>query len=158
MKHLIQILVLVYLVSISSLFSHSYKKKTLSSHEHGVGILNIAQDGDNLIFEFEAPGADIVGFEYESKEEEDITKVKNALDILSNYKNIISPASSADCKLESSSAKVINEGTHSEFLSNYKFNCKDIKNLKIIKIFGSNKKSAYVINKSKRMLNVKGHF
>ena len=174
MKNSIKIIILTYLISTSLLFSHSTKKKTLSSHEHGVGILNIAQDGNTLIFEFEIPGFDIVGFEYQAKKEEDIKKVKKALNILSNYRNMISPSGSAECTIDSSSAKVINEGKHSEFISSYKFNCKNIENLKIIyvnyfknfenskklniKVFGSNKKSAYVINSSKRILNVKGHF
>jgi len=87
---------------------------------------------------------------------------------------MVLPSGSAQCILESSSAKVINEGKHSEFLSNYKFNCKNINKLKVIyiknfnsfkageklniKIFGSNKKSIYVINKNKKILNVKQHF
>ena len=169
-----RLLILIYLISTSLLHAHSNKKKSLKSHEHGVGVLNIAQEGSTLLFEFEVPGFDIVGFEYEAKEEEDINKVEQALSILSDYKNMIIPSGTAGCKIVDSSAKVINEGKHSEFLSNYTFSCKKISELKIIyikyfsrfenskklniKIFGSNKKSAYVINKSKKILNVKGHF
>lgn len=164
----------IFVLTISFLHAHSNKKKSLKSHEHGVGTLNIAQDENTIIFEFEIPGSDIVGFEYLAKEEEDIKKVKDAIDILSDYKNMILPSGAGKCKLLNSSAKVINEGKHSEFLSNYKFNCENLAELKIIyiryfknfengrklniKIFGENKKSAYVISKTKKIINIKGHF
>ena len=114
--------ILVFIFTISFLFAHSNKKKSLKSHEHGVGTLNIAQDKNNIIFEFEIPGNDIVGFEYLAKEEEDIKKVDDAIDMLSDYKNMILLSGAGKCKLLNSSAEVINEGKHSEFLSNYKFN------------------------------------
>ena len=63
---------------------------------------------------------------------------------------------------------------HSEFISSYKFNCNKISKLKIvyikyfksfengkklnIKILGEKKKSVYVIEKSKKLINVKNHF
>ena len=171
---MIRLLIIFYLLSTTVLLAHSNKKKSLKSHEHGVGVLNIAQEGKTLLFEFEIPGFDIVGFEYKAKEKEDIKKVENAINILSNYKNMIMPSGSAGCEKINSSAKVINKGKHSEFLTSFTFNCEKVSELKIIyikyfskfensqklniKIFGNNKKSAYVINKSKKILNVKGHF
>lgn len=170
---LVKILIIFCLLYTSSLFSHD-KKKSLKSHEHGLGTLSISQDKNILLFEFEAPGFDIVGFEYIAKKEEDKQKIKDALGILSDYKNIILPSGSADCELINSSANVIYEGNHSEFLSSYKFYCNKVSDLKIIyikyfnkfqncvktniKILGQNKKSAYVINKSKKIINVKNHF
>lgn len=161
---LIRMFILFYFISIAFLSAHSNKKKTLKSHEHGVGILKIAQYDKFILFEFEIPGFDIVGFEYEAKDAESKKKVKNALSILSDYKNMIKPSGSAECKEIESSSKVINEGNHSEFLSSYKFNCNKISDLKIIyikyfksfanskklniKVFGDKKKSAYVISKS----------
>ena len=35
-------------------------KKTLKSHEYGVGILNITQEDNSILFKFEIPGFDIV--------------------------------------------------------------------------------------------------
>ena len=150
-------------------FTPSFEN-SMNLHE----LRNIAQEGNSVIFEFEIPGFDIVGFEYEAKEEDDINKVENALEILSDYKNMIMPSGSAECEKLESSAEVINEGKHSEFISSYRFNCKKISDLKIIyikyfnnfenskklniKVFGNNKKTAYVITKSKKILNVKDHF
>ena len=170
---LFRIIILLVLLPCLTL-AHSTKKKSLDTHIHGVGTLNIAQEGNILLFEFEIPGNDIVGFEYEAKEKEDLKSVNNALKTLSDYKNMILPSGSGKCKLETSSANLVNEGKHSEFISSYKFNCNNIKELKVvyikyfknfvngkklnIKIYGENKKSAYVISKSKKIINVKNHF
>ena len=150
------------------------KKKSLKSHEHGVGILNIVQEKNILQFEYEMPGYDIVGFEYKAEKKEDVGKVKKAINILSDHKNMIKPSGSAECKNIGNNAKVIYEGKHSEFISKYKFDCKNISELKIIyikhfskfdyskklnvKIVANNKKSAYVIDRSQKILNVKGFF
>ncbi len=169
---LLRIFILIFLIpSFSN--AHS-KKKSLDTHIHGVSTLNIVQQGKILLFEFEMPGNDIVGFEYEAKESNDTKKVENAINILSNYKNMISPSSSAECKLQTYSADIINEGKHSEFISSYKFNCSNISKLKIIylkyfksfqngkklniKIIGEKKKSVYVVERSKKLINVKNHF
>ena len=98
-------------------------KQSLSAHEHGVSVLNIVQDMNRLSFEFEMPGFDVVGFEYKAKKKDDIKKVRNALNVLSNYKNMIVIPAEANCEEEKKSAKVINEGSHSEFLSEYVLNC-----------------------------------
>ena len=171
---LIKFFILLYFISTSTIFAHDKKKKTIKAHEHGVGILNIVQDGNTLVFEYEMPGFDIVGFEYKAEKDDDIKKVNDAINILSDYKNMIKPSGSAECEKIDSSAKVIYEGKHSEFISEYKFNCTKISQLKIIyinffkkfefskklnvKIIGSNKKTAYVIERSKKILNVKGYF
>ena len=164
----------ILILLISSFGNAHSKKKSLDTHIHGVSTLNIVQEGNTLLFEFEMPGNDIVGFEYVAKQESDIEKVENAINILSDYKNLIFPSGAAECKIESYSANVINEGKHSEFISNYKFNCENISKLKIIyikyfksfengkklniKILGEKKKSVYVIEKSKKLINVKNHF
>ena len=167
-------ILLTYFLLTQIIFAHSTKKKSLKSHEHGVGVLNIAQEGNTLLFEFEIPGFDIVGFEYEAKKDEDIKKVENALNLMADPKNMVKLSGSGKCKKITNNAKVINEGKHSEFISEYKFNCENLSDLKIvyikyfgkfenseklnIKIFGNNKKSAYVINKSKKIISVKDHF
>ena len=173
MLNFLRISILIFLIS-SFGNSHSSKKKSLDTHIHGVSTLSIVQDGNTLLFEFEMLGNDIVGFEYEAKQESDVEKVENAISILSDYKNMILLSGSAECKIQSYSANVINEGKHSEFISSYKFNCNNITKLKIvyikyfknfengkklnIKILGEKKKSVYVIEKSKKLINVKNHF
>ena len=149
-------------------------KKSLDAHVHGVSILNLVQDMKQLSFEFEMPGFDVVGFEYKAKKKEDIKKVRNALSILSDYKNMISIPTSANCKEEKNSAKVINEGSHSEFISQYLLSCEKISSIKNIQIkyFDSfpfskelninlitkNKKLSQTTNKKNNIINVDGYF
>ena len=169
------LLKIAFLILLISSYGNAHsKKKTLDTHVHGVSTLNIVQEGNTLLFEFEMPGYDIVGFEYEAKEDSDIKKVENAINILSDHKNLITPSGSGKCKIQSQLANVLNEGKHSEFISSYKFNCENISKLKIIyvkyfnsfengkklniKILGEKKKSVYVIEKSKKLINVKNHF
>ena len=96
--YFLKLLIFFYLTLISTLSAHDKKKKSIKSHEHGVGILNLSQDENILLIEFEVPGSDIVGFEYKAKTEED-KKVKDAVNILSDYRNILLPSSSAECAI-----------------------------------------------------------
>ena len=149
-------------------------KKSLSAHEHGVSVLNIVQDKDKIVFEFEMPGFDVVGFEYKAKKKEDVKKVKNALNTLSDYKNLIAIADKANCEKKESSAKVINEGSHSEFLSKYVLSCKNISSIKNIKIMffdsfrfskkldinlvANNKKLSKMLDRENNNFKVEGYF
>ena len=149
-------------------------KKSLSAHEHGLSVLNIVQDMNTISFEFEMPGFDVVGFEYKAKKKEDIKKIKNALNILSDYQNMVSMSSEAKCDQEKNSAKVLNEGSHSEFLSEYVFYCKNIDLLKSIKIIyfdsfklskklniniiADNKKLSKTFERDANKINVEGFF
>ena len=148
-------------------------KKSLDAHVHGVSVLNLVQDMKQLSFEFEMPGFDVVGFEYKAKKKEDIKKVRNALGILSDYKNMIDIPANANCKEEKSSAKVINEGSHSEFISQYLLICEKISSIKNIQIiyFDSfpfskelninlvtkNKKLSQTTNKNNSTIKVDGY-
>jgi len=169
---LLRITILIFLIATFG-NAHS-KKKSLDTHIHGISTLNVAQEGNILLFEFEMPGNDIVGFEYEAKQESDIQKVENAIDMLSDYKNMIDVPANANCKEEKSSAKVINEGSHSEFISQYLLICEKIsliKNIQIkyfdsfpfskelnINLVTKNKKLTQTINRQDNIINVDGYF
>ena len=72
-----------YSLLLSALVTVSVAEETrqVDKHEHGVGELNIAVEGNSIDLEFMIPGADIVGFEYKAKSEADIALVKDALTI-----------------------------------------------------------------------------
>lgn len=55
------------------------ESRQLDTHEHGVGTLNIAIDGAAVEMAFDAPGADIVGFEYAAKSEADLAAIEAAV-------------------------------------------------------------------------------
>ncbi|MDC3024037.1 DUF2796 domain-containing protein [Alphaproteobacteria bacterium] len=149
-------------------------KKSLDAHEHGMSILNIVQDKKKISFEFEMPGFDVVGFEYKAKKKEDIKKVRSALSIMSDYKNMIIISDEAKCKEENQLAKVLNEGSHSEFLSEFQLSCQNIfliKNIKImyfdsfqfskklkINIVADKGKSSFIIDKKNNVIDVNEYF
>ena len=181
MKHLLFLIIFISLNINSEDNNHDHhhnepkkNQKSLKAHEHGVSILNIAQDGDALLFEFEMPGFDVVGFEYKAKKKEDIKRIRNALNILSDYKNMIVLSDVAECKQKKGSSKVINEGTHSEFLSQYLVKCKNISQLKKLKVMyfssfkycknlsinivSKNKNISHFTDRDNSTINVSGYF
>ena len=150
------------------------KNESIKAHQHGVGILNIAQENSKLIFEFELPGFDIVGFEYKAKKKEDIKKVKQAIKVLSDFSNMISLPTNANCEISYSNADLIIAGTHAEFFSKYILNCTNIIEINKIQInyfksfqnskklnvnlVTTNKKETFSKNKLENTLYVKGYF
>ena len=150
------------------------KNESIKAHQHGVGVLNIAQENSKLIFEFELPGFDIVGFEYKAKKKEDIKKVKQAIKVLSDFSNMISLPTNANCEISYSNADLVIAGTHAEFFSKYILNCNniiEINNIQInyfnsfenseklnVNLVTTNKKEAFSSNKLENILNVKGYF
>ena len=154
---------------------HEEKEKiSLDAHEHGVSTLNLVQDMKKIAFEFEMPGFDVFGFEYKAKKKEDIKKVKKALNLLSENNNMLEINSEAECKKQESSAKVVNEDSHSEYISEYIFSCNKISSIKKIKIIyfdtfplskklkinlvANNKKLSQVFDINNNTINVEGYF
>ena len=137
-----------YSLLISAMVSVSAAEETrqVDKHEHGVGELNIAIEGNAIDFEFFIPGADIVGFEYEAKTESDIALVNAALEKFGNFDNIFSLPESSNCNLVNSEIGVNqdddhddhdehddhddhDEEAHNEFVAHYSFNCENIKEI-----------------------------
>lgn len=88
--------------------------RELEAHEHGVGRLNIAIDGTSVLIEFHAPGADIVGFEYEAKNEKDIAAIDKAIAALSRPPELFAFPATAECTLLSASAALEGEDAHDQ--------------------------------------------
>ena len=131
------------------------ESRQVDKHEHGVGELNIAIDGSLAEFEFMLPGADIVGFEYEAKSDEDLAKIENALLVLENYKNLFALTKNSKCVLadldyhlsgeehdehadeehadeehaDEEHEEHADEESHTEFYAKYSFKCDNIKQL-----------------------------
>ncbi len=73
------------------------ESRELEAHEHGVGQLNIAIEGTSVAMEFEAPGADIVGFEYEATSTEDRALIDQALARLASPLELFGLPAAAEC-------------------------------------------------------------
>ncbi|MGJ8627422.1 MAG: DUF2796 domain-containing protein [Sulfitobacter sp.] len=78
--------------------------RDLGAHEHGHSALNIAIEGAQVAMELEAPGADIVGFEYEAETAEDRAKLDAAIAELSKPLSLFALPAAAGCTVVSSTA------------------------------------------------------
>ncbi len=71
----------------------------LGAHEHGHGALSIAFEGDRIAMQFEAPGADIVGFEHTAETAEDRAAVEDAVAQLARPADLFAFPEEAGCSV-----------------------------------------------------------
>ena len=88
--------------------------RQLDAHEHGVGELNIAIEGTTVAMELHAPGADIVGFEYEAKSAEDRAAIDAAVAMLAKPQDLFVLPAGAECTVTQASAELESEEEHEE--------------------------------------------
>lgn len=86
--------------------------RELDAHEHGVGELNIALDGTTVSMELHAPGADIVGFEYEAESAEDRSAIDAAVATLAKPQELFVLPAAAECTVTQASAELESEEEH----------------------------------------------
>jgi hypothetical protein len=134
------------LLAPTALFAQ--ETRDLGAHEHGHSALNIAVEGTQVAMELEAPGADIVGFEYEAQTAEDRAKLDAAIAELSKPLALFVLPAAAGCTVVSSTAGLHDEhheegdehaegehteedhaeeegAEHTEFHAEYLLNCTD---------------------------------
>ena len=142
MKFILSILIF-FNFSIAKIYAEETRQ--VDKHEHGVGELNIATEGDVIEFEFMIPGADIVGFEYVAKSDADIASIKKALQTFESYENIFTLPTNSRCQLTEKQVALKEdeddhdehdehddhdehaEENHNEFYAKYSFECGDTK-------------------------------
>ena len=93
------ILFIFLILNISITGIYAEETRQVDKHEHGVGELNIAIDSNMIALEFMLPGADIVGFEYKAKSDEDLAKIESALMKFKKYENLFILPKNAYCTL-----------------------------------------------------------
>lgn len=99
---------------IAAMPAFAEETRALHAHEHGVGMLNIAIDDTTVAMEFEAPGADIVGFEYAAKSDADLAAIDAAVATLSAPLDLFVMPADAACSVESASAERESEDDHDD--------------------------------------------
>ena len=137
MKFILSILIF-FNFSIAKIYAEETRQ--VDKHEHGVGELNIATEGDVIELEFMIPGADIVGFEYVAKSDADIASIRKALQTFESYENIFTLPTNSRCQLTEKQVALKEdedededdhddhaEENHNEFYAKYSFECGDIK-------------------------------
>jgi len=88
--------------------------RELDAHEHGVGTLNIAIDGTAVAMAFEAPGADIVGFEYAAESGADLAAIDAAVSTLGAPLDLFVMSDAANCSLVDAQAALEGEDGHDD--------------------------------------------
>ena len=90
------------------------EKRELDAHVHGVGVLNIAAEGSDVLMELEVPGADIVGFEYAAKTDADRKAVDAAVATLATPLDLFVLPAAAGCSVTEARAALEMEDEHAE--------------------------------------------
>ncbi|MGU9853205.1 DUF2796 domain-containing protein [Pseudomonas koreensis] len=80
---------------------HDHEHGSLGAHEHGVGRLNAALDGQTLELELDSPAMNLVGFEHAATSDTDKAKVVAARTKLENPLALFSLPAAAGCKVAS---------------------------------------------------------
>ncbi len=88
------------------------ERRQLDSHEHGVTIVNIAQENGVLELELEAPAMNVVGFEYAPTNADQKQAVNDALALMKTADKMFALNPEAECSLESATAEHIVEDGH----------------------------------------------
>jgi len=109
MKHTISLVAL-----IAAMPAFAEETRALDAHEHGVGVLNIAIDGTTVVMEFEAPGADIVGFEYVAESDADLAAIDAAVATLSAPLDLFVMPADAACSVDEHDHDAHAEDDHDE--------------------------------------------
>lgn len=110
----------------STTYGSLASERGLSSHEHGVSKLQIAQEGSKLVMELEAPGDDLVGFEHEPKNDAQKKAVKDALAVLNDPAKLFAVSADAGCTVSDVDAEFETEGDHAGFHVKWSMTCENV--------------------------------
>ncbi len=137
---------LVLVAGVVTSKSLAHEQHQHGPHVHGIGLLQVAVDGDLLSITLEVPAINIVGFEHPPGDPEEKNRVQTAAKLLGEGVRLFTPSPSAGCKVEEThvDSKLLEkkhahddhdgEDHHSEFHATYSFRCKDPKKLTTIDV------------------------
>lgn len=109
-----KLLPLIALTSLAAAPLAAEEARHADAHEHGVGQLNMAFDGQVIAMELHAPGADIVGFEYVATTAEDIAAIETGIETLHDALDLFVFPVAAGCNVVEAEAELEGEGEHEE--------------------------------------------
>ena len=123
---------------------HNHEHGSLPPHEHGVGSLNVALDGQTLELDLDGPSANLVGFEHIAITDADKAKVSAARKQLEDPLALFSIAKAAGCTADAQELKsplfdpapeegaTKGEHHHSDIEAHYAFTCSSPQALKAL--------------------------
>lgn len=98
MQHLLKYSLLSAAIITAGAQAEAFRQH--DSHVHGQVEFNIAQDGNELLVEIKASGADVVGFEHTPENKQQQQAIEQAENTLKQADNILSLSTAAKCKVE----------------------------------------------------------
>lgn len=107
-------LALSFIALVAAMPALAEEPRQLDAHEHGVGKLNIAIEGTTVAMALEAPGADIVGFEYAAKSDADLAAIEQAVATLGAPLELFVLPEASACTVTRSEAELESEDEHDE--------------------------------------------
>ncbi len=84
------------------------------AHVHGIGALNVAIDGDQVMLEFESPAVNIVGFEHTPSNEQQQQAVDTAMEMLREGGKMFVFTDKSGCRLETAEVHTTIETDHDD--------------------------------------------
>ena len=125
---------------------HDHEHASLGAHEHGVGSLDVALDGQTLELDLDGPAMNLVGFEHIATTDADKAKVAAAQAQLGNPLVLFSLPKAADCSVEAQDLQsplfeaapeeaagvATGEHHHSDIEAHYAFTCSKPEALKTL--------------------------
>lgn len=146
-------ILLIAMAGLAASPSVAQERRQLDAHLHGESALNIAIEGKVVQMELEAPGADIVGFEYRAESASDKAAVEAAKAKLKDGDALFALPPGAGCTLETLNVELVADtaphhedhdgggahehaegpakkdeeasGSHTEFVAGYRYGCAD---------------------------------
>jgi len=100
-------------------------ERQLDAHEHGVSTLKLAQENQTFLFELEAPGNDIVGFEHAPENDAQRADVKSALSQFAKPESMFVLPAEAECVASKQHAEFETEEDHAGFHVTWTMTCKN---------------------------------
>jgi len=104
----ISVLAVIAAITLVSVARAEDEHRELDAHAHGHGTLNIVLEGKRVSMDLEAPGMDLVGFEYQAQTEEQKAAIKRVKNRLARPLALFKLPASAGCS--ASNVKVELEG------------------------------------------------
>lgn len=115
---------------------HDHEHGSLGAHEHGVGALNVALDGQTLELDLDSPAMNLVGFEHSPSTDAEKAKIDSARTQLENPLALFNLPKTAECAVESQdvdsplfeaapeeAAGTTTQHGHSDIEAHYEFTC-----------------------------------
>lgn len=87
------------LASLAAAPALAQEHREMGAHVHGVSKLELAMEGAKLSLNLHSPGADIVGFEYPAKSDDEKDAVEAAIRAMLAPENIVTLPEDAHCRL-----------------------------------------------------------